>query len=142
MKGTCDTILGVMVVAVSLLSHATSCWAGHWYCSQASQLGRQDFCFLPCGGLNENGPCGLISLNAWSPVNGTVWEGLGGTALLKGWATGEGGAALRSQKPMPGPVSHSLPATYGSSVSSQLLLQCHACLSTCHHTPWTNPLKL
>lgn len=26
MKGTCDTILGVMVVAVSLLSHATSCW--------------------------------------------------------------------------------------------------------------------
>ena len=36
-----------------------------------------------CGGLNENGPCRFIYLNAWFPVDGTVWEGLGGVALLE-----------------------------------------------------------
>ena len=30
-----------------------------------------------CGGLNENGLHGLIYLNAWFTVYGTVWEGLG-----------------------------------------------------------------
>ena len=28
-----------------------------------------------CDGLNENGSCRLIYLNAWSPVVGIVWEG-------------------------------------------------------------------
>lgn len=34
-----------------------------------------------CGGLNENGPRGLLCLNTWSLVGGNVWEGLG--VLLK-----------------------------------------------------------
>jgi hypothetical protein len=36
-----------------------------------------------CGGFNEHGPHRLICLNAWSPVSGTVWEGLRGVALLE-----------------------------------------------------------
>ena len=34
-------------------------------------------------GLNEYGPNRLVCLNAWSLVGGTVWEGLGGVALLE-----------------------------------------------------------
>lgn len=44
-------------------------------------------------GLNENAPAPnpspfpspslLLYLNAWFPVGGTVWEGLGGPALLE-----------------------------------------------------------
>ena len=34
-------------------------------------------------GLNENDPHRLIYLNAWSPVGGTIWKGLGGVALLE-----------------------------------------------------------
>ena len=49
------------------------------------------------GSLNENDPCSLIYLNAWLPVGRTIWEGLGGVALLEevchwGWA-------LRFHKP-------------------------------------------
>lgn len=29
------------------------------------------------GGLNENGPRRLISLNTWSQDGGIIWEGLG-----------------------------------------------------------------
>jgi hypothetical protein len=36
-----------------------------------------------CGGLHENGSHRLIYLNVWSPVGGTVQEGLGGVALLE-----------------------------------------------------------
>ena len=36
-----------------------------------------------CGCLNENGSHRLLCLDAWSPVKGTVWEGLGGVALLE-----------------------------------------------------------
>lgn len=32
--------------------------------------------------MDENGPQRLICLNAWSLVGGTVWERLGGAALL------------------------------------------------------------
>lgn len=44
-----------------------------------------------CAGLNENDPCRLICLDAWSPVSETIWEGLGVVALLEyiyhwGWA--------------------------------------------------------
>ena len=35
------------------------------------------------GGLNVNDPHGLICLNAWSSVGGTVWEGLKDVALLE-----------------------------------------------------------
>jgi hypothetical protein len=39
---------------------------------------------LPCcSGLNENDLHRLIYLNAWSPVGGTVWEGLGGCLSLR-----------------------------------------------------------
>lgn len=31
----------------------------------------------PCDVLNENGPHRLVSLRTWSPVGGTIWEGLG-----------------------------------------------------------------
>ena len=34
-------------------------------------------------GLNENGPYKLIYLNAWSPVSGTIWEGLESMVLLE-----------------------------------------------------------
>ena len=34
------------------------------------------------GSLNENGPHSFIYLSVWSPVGGTVWEGLEGVALL------------------------------------------------------------
>jgi hypothetical protein len=41
-----------------------------------------------CGGFNKNGPHKLMYLNGWSPVGGTIWEGLGGVASLEelGWA--------------------------------------------------------
>jgi hypothetical protein len=34
-------------------------------------------------GLNENGPYMLSYLNSWSSVGWTIWEGLGGMALLE-----------------------------------------------------------
>lgn len=36
-----------------------------------------------CGGLDRNGPHGLICLNVWSLRSGATWEGLGGMALLE-----------------------------------------------------------
>lgn len=36
-----------------------------------------------CDGLNENGPCTFIYLSTWSSAGGTVWEELGGAALMK-----------------------------------------------------------
>ena len=58
-----------------------------------------------CDTLNENGRHVLMCLNGSSLVSGSVWEGLGGVALLEvchqGWT-------LRFQKPMPGPVYLSL----------------------------------
>lgn len=36
-----------------------------------------------CSGLNKNGPQRLMYLNTWSPVSGSVWEGLGGGSLLE-----------------------------------------------------------
>lgn len=33
-----------------------------------------------CGGLSENSPTDSF-LNSWSPVRGTIWEGLGGMVL-------------------------------------------------------------
>jgi hypothetical protein len=35
------------------------------------------------GGLTENGPHRLLCLNAWSPLNGIVWVGLGGTVFVR-----------------------------------------------------------
>lgn len=35
------------------------------------------------GSLKENGSHGLLCLNDWSPVSGTIWEGLGGMTLLE-----------------------------------------------------------
>jgi hypothetical protein len=68
----------------------------------------------------------LIYLNTCSPVAGTVWEGLGGVALLEEvchhrWA-------LKFQRPEPLPVSFPLPQAYRADVISQLLLQCQDCV--------------
>ena len=66
-------------------------------------------------------PHRLVYLNAWFPAGRTVWEGLGGVALLKEvchWACV--GFEV--------PVSFSPPPIYGPSVGCQLLLQCHGCL--------------
>jgi hypothetical protein len=38
---------------------------------------------LNCGGLIENGPLRFICLNAWCPVGGPIWKGLGGMVLLE-----------------------------------------------------------
>lgn len=40
--------------------------------------------FTECVGFNENGSHRSISLSTWFPGDGTVWEGLGGVASLKG----------------------------------------------------------
>jgi hypothetical protein len=37
---------------------------------------------MPCDGLNEDGPHRLMYLHTQSPNGGTLWEGLGGVALL------------------------------------------------------------
>ena len=44
-----------------------------------------------CGGLNENDPYMLIYLKTPYPMDGAIWGGLGGVALLEkvchcGWA--------------------------------------------------------
>jgi len=38
---------------------------------------------MECRGLDGNGPQRLMCVNTWSPVGKTVWEGLGGVALLE-----------------------------------------------------------
>ena len=38
---------------------------------------------MDCDGLDINGLNRLLYLNTWSPVTGSVWEGLGGVALLE-----------------------------------------------------------
>ena len=38
---------------------------------------------IDCAGLNEGGFHRFIYWKAWSPVGGTVWEGLGGMDLLE-----------------------------------------------------------
>lgn len=45
------------------------------------QVFQWGFKYEFCSCLQENGPCRLICLNTWCPVNGTVLEGLGGVAL-------------------------------------------------------------
>lgn len=42
------------------------------------------------GGLNENGLTGSLCVYPWSPVAGTVGEGLGGVALLEEVCNGVG----------------------------------------------------
>lgn len=71
-------------------------------------------------------PTRLIRLNIWSPVNGTIWEGLGGVALLEEvcfW-----GQALRFEKPTPFPVKFLCLLLIDGYMSYQLLFQCPACL--------------
>ena len=53
-------------------------------------------------GLDEKSSHRLIYLNTWSPVGGTVWEGLGNVALLEEvwpcWGMCVTGSALKFQK--------------------------------------------
>ena len=46
--------------------------------------GLQSVIKRSCGGLNENGPYTVRGLNAWLPVGGTIWEGLGGVPFSEG----------------------------------------------------------
>lgn len=82
------------------------------------------------GGLNENGRCGLICLNAWSSVRGTVF-------LLEECVT-EIWDFKKSMPPPPFSLSLSLPPV-DQDVSFQLLLQHHAWLLPCILTwhAWT-----
>ena len=80
-----------------------------------------------CDRLNEKGFDDLIYLNTWSLVGEIVWKELGGAVLLEevchwGWT-------LRFQKLTPFPVSCLCLMFIDQDVSSQLLLQCHVCLS-------------
>jgi hypothetical protein len=62
-----------------------------------------------CGTLNEINPHRLIYLNAWSLVDATVWERLGGVTLLRRCVTGRVGfkvsigQQIRPQCFSPGP---------------------------------------
>lgn len=53
--------------------------------------------------LNKNDPHRLLYLNAWFPVSGTVWEGIGDVESLEEMCCW--GVALRCHKPTPSPVS-------------------------------------
>lgn len=46
-----------------------------------------------CGALNDNVPYRLIDLSTWFLVDGTVWEGLGGSALEMCYCAGGGRGA-------------------------------------------------
>ena len=70
-----------------------------------------------CGGYNEKVFHWLTELTAWSPAGGTVWEGLGGMALLEEvchWRW-----VLRFQKPM---LFHL--ALFASLSASHLWIRC------------------
>lgn len=83
-----------------------------------------------CGGLHEHDSHRLTCLNAWSPISGTVWEGVRGVALLKDMCYWR--RALNFQQVLirpsvhrpPHPLLHLLPEV--QDVISWLLLQCHA----------------
>ena len=54
-------------------------------------------------GLNENGPCRLVYLNALLHLGGTVWEGLRGVAFLE--EVCHWGVSFEIPKTHPFPVS-------------------------------------
>lgn len=92
-------------------------------------------CVCICGSLNENALHRLTCFDTWSSFDRTVWEALGGVALLElcHW-----GLALRLQSPH----QLSLSPTHlhlDQDISSQLLLQHPACLpapnATDHDVP-------
>ena len=64
--------------------------------------------------------------HAWSPVGGTVWEGLRGVALLE--KVCHWGQAWRFQKPTLFPDVSFYLMFVDEDVSSQLLHQCYPCL--------------
>lgn len=79
-----------------------------------------------CASWNENGPRRLKYLNAWSLVAGTVWEGLGGVAMLE--EVWQWRLSLRVQRLKLFPSSSlSVSWLLSQQRSSQLLLQHHAC---------------
>ena len=81
-----------------------------------------------CCGLNENGPHRLICLNAWSPVVGTVWEGLGVVALME--KVCHWGLGFEVSKALCLCLSLFFSTCYLwiRMYSSQLLLRYHACV--------------
>lgn len=97
--------------------------------AQTSYLQAQNI----CSSLNENGSQKFPYLNAWSPIDGTAWEGWGSVALLEEvwhWPVGFESSKAHT---IPCVCSPSLPSTtglglklVGQHVSSQILLQHHA----------------
>ena len=83
--------------------------------------------FIRRCGLNGNGPHKLIYMNAWSPVGGTIWVGLGGVALLEEVCVTES-KALRFQKVHTIPSCFSLPRACGSRCKFCVTALDHACL--------------
>lgn len=76
------------------------------------------------GSLKEKGPHELICLNTWFLVSGTVWEGVWSIILLAKVCHWEW---LSSLKDLLCFCQLSLPSACLRGVSSQLLLQGHAC---------------
>lgn len=62
----------VDLVQASVEAHGPRA-AGDLYCGLLLPL-----CFVCSGGSNKNGPHKFICLYTWSPVDGTVWERVGG----------------------------------------------------------------
>lgn len=75
--------------------------------------------------MKKNDPHRFICLNAWSLVRGTVWEELGGRALL------EEGKDFEIQKPTPSPVSS---PTCRQKFSATALVPCLPALYTVIYT--------
>ena len=66
-----------------------------------------------CGGLNENGLYRLMYLKTLSELGGTVWERLGGVALLEAVYHWGGGADLEVSKAHPLHSQVALLGNYG-----------------------------
>lgn len=89
------------------------------------------FFFCPCGSLDKNGPCRRLCLNAWSPVAGTVWEGL--PFWWPFWKRHVTGNGLCNVKSPCRPHSLSLAPFWGSDVA---LSYCSSDMPVCYfHTP-------
>jgi hypothetical protein len=74
--------------------------------------------------VGQNGSHRLMCLSTWFPVGGTIWEGLGGLALLKEGCHWEQALSVVCLLSLP---SSTFPVVF-QDVSSQLLLQHEASL--------------
>jgi hypothetical protein len=108
-------LLCLVVSRVSSLAAAVLAWLSMTSLLSLQQPGA--FC-IPLR-ADRNGSHGLIYLNSWFPAAGTVWEGLGGVALLEKvfhWGCWSFKSLHHSQ------VALSLTCACALNVSSQFLL--------------------